>query len=133
HQLASAMPRSFAAAVVGACLLPRPSTAVSDDSAATARPVVPSGQWGGAPVPPGADSQAKLYDSLTPLFDRVTADDLTRSFKSEAFGVGPDGPATAESVPRKGVTILRDRYNVPHIHGSTRDDPPGAGGGGWGG
>ena len=61
----------------------------------------PPGQWGGAPVPPGADSQAKLYDSLTPRFDQVTADDLTRSFKSERFGVGPDGPATAESVPRK--------------------------------
>ena len=71
---------------------------------------------------PAADSQAKLYDSLTPRFDQVTADDLTRSFKSEAFGVGPDGPATTESVPRAGVRILRDRFNVPHINGSSRDD-----------
>ena len=116
------MHRTVPAAVVAACLFALPSTALADDFAGTAFNVVPSGQWGGAPVPPGADSQAKLYDSLTPRFDQVTADDLTHSFKSERFGVGPDGPATAESVPRKGVRILRDRYNVPHINGSTRDD-----------
>ena len=116
------MHRSVPAAVVAACLLALPATALADDFAGTALNVVPSGQWGGVPVPPGADSQAKLYDSLTPRFDQVTADDLTRSFKSERFGVGPDGPGHDESVPRKGVRILRDRYNVPHITGSTRDD-----------
>ena len=48
-------------------------------------------------MPAGADSQAKLYDSLTPRFDQVTAADLTTSFKSEGFGVGPDGPAKASA------------------------------------
>src|SRR3954447_1289409 len=105
-----------------AALLIVPATASARDYSATARNVVPSGQWGSAPVPPGADSQAKLYDSLTPRFDQVTADDLTRSFKSERFGVGPDGPAEAERVPRRGVRLVRDRYNVPHITGRTRDD-----------
>src|SRR5829696_2085848 len=109
------MPRLVLAAAVAALLLPAPAAA--RDYAETARNVVPSGQWGGAPVPPGADSQAKLYDSLTPRFDQVTADDLNRSFKSERFGVGPDGPGTAERVPRRGVRILRDRFNVPHITG----------------
>jgi acyl-homoserine lactone acylase PvdQ len=117
------MPRSVSAvALAAALILALPTAASADDFAGTALNVVPSGQWGSAPVPPGADSQAKLYDSLTPRFDQVNADDLTRSFKSERFGVGPDGPATEESVPRKGVRILRDRYNVPHIDGSTRDD-----------
>jgi acyl-homoserine lactone acylase PvdQ len=105
-----------------AALMLLPASASGSDFAGTALNVVPSGQWGEAPVPPGADSQAKLYDSLTPLFDNVTADDLTHSFKSEHFGVGTDGPATTESVPRKGVRILRDRYNVPHINGNSRDD-----------
>ena len=73
-------------------------------------------------MPPGADSQAKLYDSLTPQFDQVTAADLKTSFKSEGFGVGPDGPAKAERVPRRGVKIVRDRYHVPHITGRKRDD-----------
>ena len=114
------MLRLVPAALAAALLLP--ATASARDYADTARNVVPSGQWGVAPVPPGADSQAKLYDSLTPRFDQVTADDLNRSFKSEGFGVGPDGPAKTERVPRRGVTIVRDRYNVPHITGRKRDD-----------
>jgi hypothetical protein len=93
------MRRSLLAAVVA--LLALPSAALGADYADTARNVVPSGQWGGLPVPPGADSQAKLYDSRTPRFDQVTAADLTTSFKSEGFGVGPDGPAKAERVPRQ--------------------------------
>src|SRR3954453_11620570 len=109
------------AALLAALLIVR-ATASARDCSATARNVVPSGQWGSAPVPPGADSQAKLYDSLTPRFDQVTADDLIRSFKSEGFGVGPDGPAKAEHVPRHGVRLVRDRYDVPHIAGRTRDD-----------
>ena len=109
-------------AVTATALLLLPSSASARDYADTARNVVPSGQWGEVPVPPGADAQAKLYDSLTPRFDAVTAADLTTSFKSERFGVGPDGPAKAERVPRRGVRLVRDRYNVPHITGRKRDD-----------
>src|SRR3954451_14376461 len=112
----------LALAATVAALLALPATASARDYSDTARNVVPSGQWGGFPVPPGADSQAKLYDSLTPRFDQVTADDLNRSFKSERFGVGTDGPAKAEHVPRHGVRLVRDRYDVPHIAGRTRDD-----------
>ena len=115
------MRRLLPAAALAALLL-LPATASARDYAGTALNVVPSGQWGGAPVPPGADSQAKLYDSLTPRFDQVTPEDLTRSFKSEGFGVGPDGPAKAERVPRHGVRLVRDRFNVPHITGRKRDD-----------
>jgi acyl-homoserine lactone acylase PvdQ len=107
---------------LAAALLLLPASASARDYADTARNVVPSGQWGEAPVPPGADSQAKLYDSLTPRFDQVTTADLGTSFKSEGFGVGPDGPAKSERVPHRGVTIVRDRYNVPHITGRKRDD-----------
>ena len=63
-----------------------------------------------------------MYDALTPLFDQVTAADLQTKFKSANFGVGEDGPGTVEPVPRPGVTIVRDRFNVPHITGQTRDD-----------
>jgi len=110
---------SLALLVLGLLL---PAAASARDFADTARNVVPSGQWGSAPPPAGADSQARLYDSLTPRFDQVTGEDLTRSFKSEGFGVGPDGPARTERVPRRGVRLVRDRYNVPHITGRTRDD-----------
>ena len=46
------------------------SAAAQTDYAATALNVIPSGQYGGAPVAPEADVQAKMYDGLTPLFDR---------------------------------------------------------------
>src|SRR4051794_28475618 len=107
-----------AAAAFVVCAAPAAAT----DYAATARNIIPSGQYGGFPVPAGADEQARMYDSLTPLFNQVTADSLMTAFKSEGFGVGPDGPEQAEAVPRPGVTIVRDRFNVPHITGGSRDD-----------
>jgi len=116
------MPRLVLAVMSTALLMLLPSSASARDYAETARNIVPSGQWGEAPVPPGADSQAKMYDSLTPKFDQVTAADLNTSFKSEGFGVGTDGPARSERVPRRGVKIVRDRFHVPHITGKKRDD-----------
>ena len=98
------------------------SGAQAKDYAEIARNIVPSGQYGGVPTPAGADEQANMYDALTPLFDQVTSADFDDKFKSEVFGVGPDGPTTSESVPRSGVTIVRDRFNVPHVEGKTMAD-----------
>ena len=98
------------------------SASAATDYASTALNIIPSGQYGAVPPPAAADTQAKMYDGLTPLFDAVTKGDLTTYFKSEALGVGSDGPAVAESVPRPGVTIARDKYNVPHVTGATHDD-----------
>jgi acyl-homoserine lactone acylase PvdQ len=109
-------------ALAAAAVVVFPATAQASDFAATARNIIPSGQYGGFPVPAGADQQAQMYDALTPLFNQVTDADLQTKFKSEGFGVGPDGPGTPESTPRAGATIIRDKYNVPHITGVTRDD-----------
>jgi acyl-homoserine lactone acylase PvdQ len=92
----------------------------ANDDAATARNIIPSGQFG-APAP-GDDTQAKMYDGLTPLFDQVTNSDFNTLFKSERFGIDTDGPGTNEAVPRPGVTITRDRFHVPHIDAATYDD-----------
>jgi len=110
------MLRLALAAAIAALGLP-PATASARDSADTALNVVPSGQWGGVPVPPGAESQAELYDSLTPRFDQVTR----RTSRARS---SPSAPASArtEKVPRRGVKIVRDRYDVPHITGRKRDD-----------
>jgi acyl-homoserine lactone acylase PvdQ len=105
-------------------LLPAAAPAASrydHDYAATARNIIPSGQYGTVPIPAGADTQAKMYDALTPLFDKVTNGALQSDFKSEVFGVGGDGPGKKESVPRKGVTITRDRFDVPHVKATTYD------------
>ncbi|HEX8206611.1 MAG TPA: penicillin acylase family protein [Solirubrobacteraceae bacterium] len=115
-------PVSRAAALCAAALLSLAAPAAARDYAETALNIVPSNQPGGLPIPADADAQSRMYDGLTPLFDNVTNDDLGRYFKSSKFGVGPDGPVSTERVPRRGVTIVRDRFSVPHIKGRTRAD-----------
>ena len=95
------------------------SAQTAADPTIIARNILPSGQFG---LPgPGADSQAQLYNALTPLFDNVQPNDLFTDFKSEKLDVDTDGPTTQESVPFPGVTLLRDRFNIPHVFASTRD------------
>ena len=105
------------------------ASAAPTDYAGTALNILPAGQYGSLPIPPNADVQAQMYDNLTPLFDQVGAGDLTTYFKSEGLGVGPDGPGTEEPVPRPGVTIIRDKFNVPHVTAQTYDDGIWAAGG----
>src|ERR1700742_672572 len=111
------MSRIVALAAAAAVVVALPATASATDYAATARSIMPSGELGGLPVAADAGLQAQMYDALTPLAGNVTDADLQADFKSEGFGVGPDGPATPEAVPRAGVTIPRDRVPVPHIVG----------------
>jgi acyl-homoserine lactone acylase PvdQ len=96
-------------------------TAPPKDYSQTALNIIPSGQFGSVPPPAGADTQALMYDGLTPLFDDVSKADLTQYFKSEKFGISTAGPGTTETVPRPGVTIVRDSYDVPHVDATTHD------------
>jgi acyl-homoserine lactone acylase PvdQ len=116
------MLRSTSLAAVAAFLI-MAAPAAAKDYAPDALNIIPSGQYGGFPVPAGADQQALMYDGLTPLFDQVTAPDLTKYFKSEALGAaGSPAPTHVEATPRNGLKIVRDAFNVPHITGKTRDD-----------
>lgn len=115
-------PRLLAVLATAALLVLAPA-AVARDYADEALNVIPSGQYGSVPPPPGADEQARLYDALTPLRGEVGPEDLQRTFKSARLGLaGAPAPTRVEAVPRAGVTIVRDRFNVPHITGATRDD-----------
>src|SRR3954447_24490491 len=108
---------------LAAAFLATAGHAAAKDYAPDALNIIPSGQYGSVAIPEGADPQALMYDGLKPLFDQVTAPDLTKYFKSEALGApGSPAPTTNEPVPRAGVTIVRDAFNVPHITGKTRDD-----------
>ena len=107
----------IAVGVVGVFVLVACANAFGKDPTIIAKNILPSGQYG---VPgPQAASQANLYNALTPLFDHVTSNDINTDFKSEKLGVDTDGPATQEPVPFPGVTVLRDRFNVPHIYANT--------------
>lgn len=99
-----------------------PTLAGAADFADTALNIVPSGQYGDVPPPPDADEQARMYDELTPLFDNVGAADLQTFFKSQSFRTGTDCPCTRQEVPRAGVKLFRDSYNVPHIYADRYED-----------
>src|SRR3954452_15940867 len=114
------MSRVPLAALAAFLLLAVPASA--RDYAGTALNIIPSGQYGGLTGPAAADVQAKMYDALTPLGDQVTSGDLLADFKSEKFGAVDSCPCRTEAVPRPGVKITRDRFNVPHITGRDRDD-----------
>src|SRR5689334_20270562 len=102
--------------LLAAALFVVPTSASAKDFASTALNIIPSGQYGQVPVPADADKQAEMYNDLTPLFDHVQPTDLTKYFKSEAFNsLGTDGPGRTERVPRKGVKITRDKFDVPHV------------------
>ncbi len=97
-----------------------PSSA--QDFSIIARDIIPSGQYGSVPPPSQADQQAQMYNALTPLFGNVNNAALQSDFKPENVGSSVSGPLTTESVPHPGITLLRDRYDVPHVYGATRDD-----------
>jgi acyl-homoserine lactone acylase PvdQ len=110
-----------ALAAAGSMVLAPAAGAADKDYSDTALNVIPSGQYGSAPAPQGADAQALMYDGLTPLFDNVSNGDLTKYFKSEKYGVSTAGPGLPETVPYPGVTILRDTFNVPHVTATTHE------------
>jgi acyl-homoserine lactone acylase PvdQ len=109
------------AVALAAIAAPAASAGQGGDPAATALNIIPTGQDGSLPPLEGATLQLDMYDGLTPLFDQVTSSDLTTYFKSEKFGVGPDGPVISEESPRPGVTIVRDRFRVPHVTADSYD------------
>ena len=98
------------------------------DHAAQAWNVLPPGQAGGVAFTRNSTDQIALYEGLTRLRDRVTDADLRRYFKRETLGLGAERVVRVER-PRKGLTITRDRWGVPHEKGRTAEDV--AFGAGW--
>jgi len=86
------------------------------DYAAVAYDILVPGENGGVQFNANTNDQAKLYDALTPLFDRVTAGDLAKYFKPNRFG----GTGRREQLPRRDVTVTRDGFGVAHVNGKTR-------------
>ena len=118
HRLA-AIPVVVAASVLG---LASSSAAPPRDHAAVALNVLPPGQSGSLNFGANATDQLRLYDALTPMFDRVTSADLNRTFKRAPLGLGAERAVRIERTPRPGVRIVRDRWGVPHVTGRTRAD-----------
>lgn len=115
------------AAVALAIALAAPAGA--KDYATTALNIIPSGQLQPGELIPGApdgsilpnDTQARMYDGLTPLGRNVGPTDLTTYFKSEALDPGVT-VVDEKPADRPGVTIKRDSYGVPHVYGVNDSD-----------
>jgi acyl-homoserine lactone acylase PvdQ len=88
------------------------------DYAAVARDILPPGNYGGIDANAHSVDQAKLYDALTPTFDQVTARDVQADFKAEPLWTGKEKAVRTER-PGRGVKILRDAFDVPHVFGKT--------------
>jgi len=112
------------AAGVAICALVATLLAVSapaarpHDHASIALSILPPGESGTGGK--HATDQMRLYDALTPLRGKVTAATLRRLYKPETLGA--TGKTRRESVPRRGLQILRDSWGVAHVHGKTALD-----------
>ena len=107
-----------AVAVFGAAA---PAVLARTDYSGPAYNILAPGEYGAIPPTANSTDQGRLYDALTPLGGNVTAADLKRFYLSEKFGVS--GPVVRrEATGRRGLRILRDRNDVPHVYGRTRDD-----------
>jgi hypothetical protein len=83
--------------------------------------ILAPGEFGGLPADQYSTDQGELYNALTPLEGKVTTQDLSRYYLSEKFGVV--GPVVRrEQTGRPGLQIKRDRNDIPHVYGRTRDD-----------
>jgi acyl-homoserine lactone acylase PvdQ len=126
-------------AILAAAITLAAAAAPSAASADTTLNVVPHGNeapgvpWATTPGILPADTQAKMYDRLTPLFRNVTDDvlkpstDGTGFYKSAAL-LPENDPSFVSSETISGMspsagavtaTIKRDNYGVPHIYSPT--------------
>ena len=97
------------------------SAAPRRDYALVARDILPPGNYGGANFTKASTDQAVLYDALTPLFDRVSARDIAKDFKAEPLWTGNEKAVHVET-PGRGVRILRDSFDVPHVFAKKEAD-----------
>jgi acyl-homoserine lactone acylase PvdQ len=126
-------------AILAAALALAATIPVASASADTTLNIVPHGNeapgvpWATTPGILPADTQAKMYDRITPLFRNITDDvlkpstDGTGYYKSAAllaetdpsFVSSQDVGGTSPSAGAVSATIKRDPYGVPHIYSST--------------
>jgi acyl-homoserine lactone acylase PvdQ len=70
-------------------------------------------------VPPHFADQLPLYENLVYADPTLTDSQVPTYFKDATFGVRT-GDVSSTEHPIAGLTIVRDKYDVPHIYGDTR-------------
>ena len=113
---------SIALLLAATCVALAPGSALAKDYADTARSVLAPGNYGGLPLTDESTDQIPLYDGLTPKFNRVTPRDVNRHFKPNVFGTRGQGPTRRQRTPNRRVSIVYDKWGVPHIRAKRRAD-----------
>ena len=110
---------AFVALAVPALVAASSSAKAPKDYASIALNILPPGE--AADSSANSTDQLALYDALTPLWNAVSPSNVHRLFKPETFGL--QGKAQrVEDTGRKGLKIVRDKWDVAHITGKTRAD-----------
>ena len=65
--------------------------------------------------PPNNSDQLGMYQDLVRATPGLSTADIPKYFKDESFGVKPEDVVRTYN-PRPDVTIIRDRFGVPHIY-----------------
>jgi acyl-homoserine lactone acylase PvdQ len=97
------------------------SAVTLEDFSGPAFQILAPGEDGGLFPTEHSEDQGLLYDALTPKQHSVTTADLESLYLSEKFGV-TGAVLREESTGRVGLTIQRDKNDIPHIFGTTRAD-----------
>ena len=71
--------------------------------------------------PAGSDDQLSKYANLLYGYPSLTNATLSTYYDDESFGVKA-ADITRTETPKAGVTIYRDKHDVPHIYGTTDAD-----------
>ena len=89
------------AALAAAAFALTAAPAAADDYAATARNIIPSGQYGVRAAGRRAPTSRRcMYDALTPLFDQVTDADLLSELQVRGLRAGPGRAGASRSRSR---------------------------------
>src|SRR5437588_1243415 len=70
-------------------------------------------------IPPHFADQLPLYRNLVYADPTLTVPQVSRYFKDATFGVKPADVVSVQH-PEAGLTIVRDKWDVPHVYGQHR-------------
>jgi acyl-homoserine lactone acylase PvdQ len=93
-----------------------------EDFSGGAYQILPPGAEGGKSPGKYSTDQIKLYERLTPKKGKVTQSLIEKDYLVEKFGVNTGGGVLRTEEPKAGLTIVRDKHDIPHINGATRGD-----------
>jgi acyl-homoserine lactone acylase PvdQ len=96
------------------------SAGAYEDFSGGAYNILPPGAEGGFEEGKYATDQARLYEGLTSKKGKITQETIEKYYLPEKFADNAGGGVLRTEHPEAGLEIVRDKYDIPHIYGSTR-------------